>query len=62
MCFVCFSELTAIISPNNICQLVFVIEKCYVFFEVQTEFLNNNYCYYYLDELCPYISYSIPNS
>jgi hypothetical protein len=40
MGFVLFSELTAIISLNNINHLIFVMVKCGVLFEVRTEFLN----------------------
>jgi hypothetical protein len=36
-----FSVLTAIISLNGINQLIFVMVKCGVLFEVRTEFLNN---------------------
>jgi hypothetical protein len=36
-----FSLQTAIISLNNINQLIFVMVKCGVLFEVRTEFLNN---------------------
>jgi hypothetical protein len=39
--FVWFSLLTAIISLNNINQMIFVMMKCGVLFEVRTEFLNN---------------------
>jgi hypothetical protein len=35
-----FSEQTAIISLNDINQLIFVMVKCCVLFEVRTEFLN----------------------
>jgi hypothetical protein len=38
--FVCFSELTAIISLNSVNQLIFVMVKSCVFFAVRTEFLN----------------------
>jgi hypothetical protein len=34
------SELETIISVNNINQLIFVMVKCSVLFEVWTEFLN----------------------
>jgi hypothetical protein len=37
---VSFSAKTAIISLNNINQLIFVMVKCGVFLEVWTEFLN----------------------
>jgi hypothetical protein len=36
-----FLLLTEIISLNNINQLIFVMVKCGVLFEVRTEFLNN---------------------
>jgi hypothetical protein len=39
--FVRFSLQTAIISLNSINQLIFVMVKCGVLFEVRTEFLNN---------------------
>jgi uncharacterized membrane protein YcfT len=39
--FVFFSLKWAIISLNNINQLIFVMVKCGVLFEVRTEFLNN---------------------
>jgi hypothetical protein len=32
--------VTAIISLNSVNQLIFVMVKCYVLFEVRTEFLN----------------------
>jgi hypothetical protein len=32
---------TAIISLNSVNQLIFVMVKCGVLFEVRTEFLNN---------------------
>jgi hypothetical protein len=35
--------LTAIISLNSVNQLIFVMVKCDVLFEVRTEFLNNIY-------------------
>jgi hypothetical protein len=35
------SVQTVIISLNNINQLIFVMVKCGVLFEVRTEFLNN---------------------
>jgi hypothetical protein len=38
--FVWFSLQTAIISLNSINQLIFVMVKCCVLFEVRTEFLN----------------------
>jgi hypothetical protein len=38
--FVWFSLSTAITSLNNINQLIFVMVKCGVLFEVRTEFLN----------------------
>jgi hypothetical protein len=38
--FAWFSLQTAIISLNSINQLIFVMVKCGVLFEVQTEFLN----------------------
>jgi hypothetical protein len=41
MGFLCFSLYTAIISLNNVNQLIFVMVKCGVLFEVRTEFLNN---------------------
>jgi hypothetical protein len=37
MCFVWFSLLTAIISLNNINQLIIVMVTCCVFFAVRTE-------------------------
>jgi D-alanyl-lipoteichoic acid acyltransferase DltB (MBOAT superfamily) len=40
MGFVWFSLQTAIISLNNVNQLIFVMVKCGVLFEVRTEFLN----------------------
>jgi hypothetical protein len=40
MHFVWFSLLIAIISLNNINQLIVVMEKRCVFFAVRTEFLN----------------------
>jgi hypothetical protein len=33
--------VTAIISLNSVKQLIFVMVKCGVLFEVRTEFLNN---------------------
>jgi hypothetical protein len=39
--FAWFSLQTAIISLNSISQLIFVMVKCGVLFEVWTEFLNN---------------------
>jgi hypothetical protein len=39
--FVRFSLQTAIISLNSVNQLIFVMVKCGVLFEVRTEFLNN---------------------
>jgi hypothetical protein len=41
MDFMWFSLYTGIISLNNINQLIFVMVKCGVLFEVRTEFLNN---------------------
>jgi hypothetical protein len=41
MSFTRVSEYTVIISLNNINQLIFVMVKCGVLFEVRTEFLNN---------------------
>jgi hypothetical protein len=41
MGFVWFSLQTGIISLNSINQLIFVMVKCGVLFEVRTEFLNN---------------------
>jgi hypothetical protein len=38
--FVCFSLLIAIIYVNSIHQLIFVMVKCGVLFEMRTEFLN----------------------
>jgi hypothetical protein len=38
--FACFSLYTEIFSLNNINHLIFVMVKCGVLFEVQTEFLN----------------------
>jgi hypothetical protein len=40
MCFVWFSEKTVIISLNSSNQLIFVMVKWGVLFEVRTEFLN----------------------
>jgi hypothetical protein len=40
MGFVCFSLQTAVIYLNSINQLIFVMVKCGVLFEVRTEFLN----------------------
>jgi hypothetical protein len=40
MGFAWFSLQTAIISLNSINQLIFVMVKCDVLFEVRTEFLN----------------------
>jgi hypothetical protein len=40
MGFICFSLQTAITSLNRINQLIFVIVKCDVLFEVRAEFLN----------------------
>jgi hypothetical protein len=39
--FAWLSLQTAIISLNSINQLIFIMEKCGVLFEVRTEFLNN---------------------
>jgi hypothetical protein len=39
--FIQFVDKTGIISLNIIDQLIFVMEKCSVFFEVRAEFLNN---------------------
>jgi D-alanyl-lipoteichoic acid acyltransferase DltB (MBOAT superfamily) len=41
MGFVRFSVQTVIISLNSINQLIVVMVKCCVLFEVRTEFLNN---------------------
>jgi hypothetical protein len=41
MGFLRFLLQTAIISLNSINQLIFVMVKCGVLFEVRTEFLNN---------------------
>jgi hypothetical protein len=41
MGFVWLSMWTAIISLNSVNQLIFVMVKCGVLFEVRTEFLNN---------------------
>jgi hypothetical protein len=41
MSFVWFSVYAAIISLNSVNQLIFVMVKCGVLFEVRTEFLNN---------------------
>jgi hypothetical protein len=41
MGFLCFPVQTAIRSLNSINQLIFVMVKCGVIFEVRTEFLNN---------------------
>jgi hypothetical protein len=38
--FLCFSLKAAIISLNSINQLIFVLVKCGVLFEVRTKFLN----------------------
>jgi hypothetical protein len=40
MCLIWFSEQTAIISPNSVNQLVFVMVKGSVFFAVRTGLLN----------------------
>jgi hypothetical protein len=40
MAFAWVSENTAIISLNTVNQLIFVMVKCGVLFEVRTEFLN----------------------
>jgi hypothetical protein len=40
MCFVLLSLLVVIISLNSINQLIFVMVKYGVLFEVRTEFLN----------------------
>jgi hypothetical protein len=40
MDFVVFLEQTAIISFNSISQLIFVMVKCDLLFEVWAEFLN----------------------
>jgi hypothetical protein len=40
--FMDFIWLSAIIFLNNINQLIFVMVKCCVFFEVRTEFLNRS--------------------
>jgi hypothetical protein len=39
--FAWFSRKTAIISLNSLNQLIVVMVKCSVLFEVRTEFLNN---------------------
>jgi hypothetical protein len=36
-----FSVSTAIIYLNSVNQLIFLMAKCSVLFEVRTEFLNN---------------------
>jgi hypothetical protein len=41
MGFVWFSVYEGIISLNSVNQLIFVMVKCGVLFEVRTEFLNN---------------------
>jgi hypothetical protein len=41
MALVWFSEEVAIISLNSVNQLIFVMVKCGVLFEVRSEFLNN---------------------
>jgi hypothetical protein len=41
--FVWFSLWTAIIPLNSVNQLIFVMVKCSVLFEVRTGFLNNIY-------------------
>jgi hypothetical protein len=41
MGLLCFSLLTAITSLNSTDQLIFVMVKCYVLFEVGTGFLTN---------------------
>jgi hypothetical protein len=38
--FLCFSVYTVIISLNSINDLIFVMVKCDVLFEVRTGFLN----------------------
>jgi hypothetical protein len=38
--FILFWEQTAIISLRSVNQLIFVMVKCDVLFEVRTEFLN----------------------
>jgi hypothetical protein len=43
MGFVPFSLLTVIISLNSVNQLIFVMVKCGVLFEVRTEFLYTIY-------------------
>jgi hypothetical protein len=40
MCILWFSAETAIISLNTVNQLIFVMKKCGVLFEVRTELLN----------------------
>jgi hypothetical protein len=40
MGFLCLSLYTAITSLNTINQLILVMVKCSVLFEVRTEFLN----------------------
>jgi hypothetical protein len=40
VCFVRFSELTAVISLNSVNRLIFVTVKCGVFFAVRTELLK----------------------
>jgi hypothetical protein len=37
---VCFSVQTAIMLLNSVNQLIFVMVKCGVLFEVRTEFVN----------------------
>jgi ABC-type transport system involved in cytochrome bd biosynthesis fused ATPase/permease subunit len=39
--FVWFSAKTGVIFLNSVNQLIFVMVKCGVLFEVRTEFLNN---------------------
>jgi hypothetical protein len=41
MCFIQFSVYKVIISLNSMNQLIFVMVKCGVIFEVWNEFLNN---------------------
>jgi hypothetical protein len=41
MYYLLYQVVTAIISLNSVNQLIFVMVKCGVLFEVRTEFLNN---------------------
>jgi hypothetical protein len=37
----CFGHLLSLLNLNSVNQLIFVMVKCGVLFEVRTEFLNN---------------------